>query len=523
MAKSCQPSLWLCLYFNALPLDQLRISDTVAAIAEKQRIVFVSDAARDAGINPDMRLATAYALQPDIKIIERKPEREVQALQALTEWCYQFTPTVMAYKQFSVLLEIGGSLLLFKGLSRLLEHVDQGLRFQGFRYCSGLAHTREAAWLFSHYHADHGALANRDMGEFTVPDARFWLPRLHSLPLHYLDIDSKKQQQLFNLGLRTLGDVLALPRQELGQRFGRELLDVLTAITGEGPTATADFKPAPHFSAQCDFAVGITRLDELIKPLKQLLSQLLRFLDRQQLAIQQLEWRLHYVNQPCETFIIHTSATNNNLNSLLSLSKLKLEQSTLKAPLECLTLSSDAFTQAAPGSGELFPELSHPNNQLHDYRQLLDKLITRLGSKHLTTLGVGDEHLPEYQQVTRDLTQQHIDGLRVNQGSAASHSQSYLPLWLSKQPLPIGTPGENPFPENPAPENSFVENPFLENPFLKNQSPLRLVHGPQRIDSHWWEQRYQRDYFIARHKNGSYCWIFQDLKSKRWFLQGFYG
>ncbi len=191
-------------------------------------------------------------------------------------------------------------------------------------------------------------------------------------------------------------------------------------------------------------------------------------------------------------------AANNNLNSLLSLSKLKLEQYSLKAPLESLALNAQAFTPAAASSGDLFPELSSPSQQLSDYRQLLDKLLTRLGDKGLTTLAVADEHLPECQQLSSELNHQTIDSTRISSNTKQQNDQGHLPLWLTQQAIPIAAPNEAP-------------------------GPLRLVYGPQRIDSHWWQQRCRRDYFIARHQNGSYCWVFRDLNKQRWFLQGFYG
>jgi protein ImuB len=492
--------LWLCLYFHALPLDQLGPTQGLLAIAEKQRIAFANDIALAAGIYPGMRLGTAYALNPDVRIVERTPAREADAMQSLSEWCYQFTPTVIPYKADCLLLEIGGSLTLFKGISRLRQQIAQGLDQKGFHVCEGLAHTKEAAWLFSQSRKDSNApLTEREMNEFAAPEPTFWLPQLEAMPLQYLDTTPKTRQQLFNMGMTRLGDLLALPRREVGQRFGRELLELLAAIIGEPARVDADFKPAQTFAAQVDFANGLSKLDELEGPMEDLLGQLMAFLHQQQLYTQQLEWQLYYFRRPCDRLLIHASAANNNPNSLLSLSKIKLEQYTLKAPLESLSLSSAVFTPAAAGSGDLFPELSHPNNQLRDYRQLLDKLLTRLGDGQLKTLSLGDEHLPEFQQLASELAHQNIEQIHLPKPSVhAQVPQSHLPLWLAGKPVPIAAP----------PTAS---------------GPLRLVYGPQRMDSHWWQQRSRRDYFIARHQNGSYCWVYQDLGNQRWFLQGFYG
>lgn len=495
-----RPALWLSLYFYDLPLDQLRLNESLAAIVEKQRIAFASDKAQAAGIYPDMRLATAYALQPEINIIERRPDRETQALEQLAQWAYQFTPTVQVYKQFSVVLEIGGSLVLFKGLSRLLQQVNQELTQQGYRYSAGLAHTVEAAWLFSRYRADHELpLSRRTLDDISAPPPEFWLKQLRPLPLDYLDVADKQLQQLHNMGFRTLGEVIDLPRAELGRRFGRNFLEMLSAITGQQAEAIANLKPPPVFTASMDFPNGLSKIDELNAPMMELLSQLLHFLQKQQLYIQDLEWQFYYFRKPCDRLLLHTSPANNNLNSLLSLTRLKLEQLKLKEPVESLVLSSQCFAAANPISGDLFPELSHPSNQLKDYQQLLDKLLTRLGSETLSSLRMVDDHLPEHQQQSVAVTKDYIDGLRPISKPAATDSihNPHLPLWLTPQPLPIANPNEN-------------------------GGPLRLVYGPQRIDSHWWRDRQQRDYYVARHQNGSYCWVFRDLKNQCWFLQGWH-
>src|SRR5690606_3788396 len=108
-----------------------------------------------------------------------------------------------------------------------------------------------------------------------------------------------------------------------------------------------------------------------------------------------------------------------------------------------------------------------------DYRQLLDRLVTRLGDKGLDTMSLAGEHLPEYRQRLHNLSGENIDQLEAPPSTPAptAEQEALLPLWLTEEALPIAAPD--------------------------NQSgPLRLVYGPQRIDSHWWQNRSQRDYFI---------------------------
>ena len=60
-------------------------------------------------------------------------------------------------------------------------------------------------------------------------------------------------------------------------------------------------------------------------------------------------------------------------------------------------------------------------------------------------------------------------------------------------------------------------------PALRRQ--LKLLRGPERIDVGWWKSTdiccAQRDYFIARHADGSQCWVFSD-QNGGWFIHGYF-
>jgi len=67
-------------------------------------------------------------------------------------------------------------------------------------------------------------------------------------------------------------------------------------------------------------------------------------------------------------------------------------------------------------------------------------------------------------------------------------------------------------------------------PYL--DSPMRLLAGPERIETGWWEQApAQRDYFIAEDASHRLFWVFMARLPKNdgtgrqagWFLHGRYG
>ena len=56
------------------------------------------------------------------------------------------------------------------------------------------------------------------------------------------------------------------------------------------------------------------------------------------------------------------------------------------------------------------------------------------------------------------------------------------------------------------------------------QGVLSLDKGPERIESGWWDgDDVRRDYYRASNARGVTVWIYQDLRSQNWYLQGFFG
>jgi protein ImuB len=53
---------------------------------------------------------------------------------------------------------------------------------------------------------------------------------------------------------------------------------------------------------------------------------------------------------------------------------------------------------------------------------------------------------------------------------------------------------------------------------------LSLLCGPERIESGWWDGGdVRRDYYRASNPRGAMLWVYQDLRSQAWYLQGVFG
>jgi protein ImuB len=54
---------------------------------------------------------------------------------------------------------------------------------------------------------------------------------------------------------------------------------------------------------------------------------------------------------------------------------------------------------------------------------------------------------------------------------------------------------------------------------------LQLLEGPERIETGWWDGAdVARDYYIARHRDGSRLWIYRErLAPHAWYWHGVFG
>lgn len=483
--------LWLAIRLPALPLDALLRADPAGdapcAISQRQRVLLANAAAQAAGIEDGMKVATAQALSDDLRLLERDPEREQQALAALAQRLLHLTPQVCLWPEDALLLEIGGCLKLFRGLPTLLAHARADLTAAGYAFELALGHTPLAA-----LHATFLPASERPNHDPEQPlDRDHCLAALAALPLAHLRRPAREIEKLQAPGFRTLGELLALPRPALGKRTSKALLLWLEQLTGERRHPLEPVTPKETFSQQLEFSEPLHSVDALLFPMQRLLGDLMRFLQRRQCEVRALRWQLTDINNHTQNLIIRRSKTDNDRHTWLLLTRRQLEQASLTAPALQLRLDGGRPMALEAGSDTLFPD---PDAR-PDHRELLDRLASLPGLS-LSMPQPLDDSLPEKQQ--QDI---HPQLLKKACAFAEAPAFQERPLWLLETPQPL-----------------YEKDGVL---FLQQQA-LDMFYREERISSHWWSNKQLRRYRIARHPSGLCCWIYRDEKQKRWFLHGLF-
>jgi protein ImuB len=487
--------LWLCLHFPQLPLEVFTRSseqDGPLALVQDQQVVLCNKEATAQAVVAGMSTATACALAGSLRCLARDTDKEQQALQQLAQWAYRFTPASSIKPPADLLLEVGGSLKLFQHLDTIVQQIDRDLAEQGFSYRIGMAHTPKAAWLVTRYCP--GIYAQSTPAWFNRPGQKLDQAALKQVlarvPLRQLDLPDKLLTRLHKPGFRVLADILPLPRPALGKRFGRDFLLYLDQLLGNAPDPQIAIEPEVNFYRLLEFMEPLHSTEALLFPIQRLLTELAQFLRARQLDCPGFDWQLlQHAGEPI-ALPIRLSRAHHDKAGFLALTRTRLDNIKLPGPVHGLVLQCDSLVGTMPVSEALFTQWR--NREQQSMEQLLDQLHTRLKPEQVYGLACRDEHVPELAWSRMALTQkQPVD---------TSGTTCNRPGWLLPSPKLIGHSGDS----------------------LYWRGKLKLVLGPERIESHWWDKPVRRDYFIAAHEDGGFYWIYLDRARQRWFVHGIF-
>ena len=377
------------------------------------------------------------------------------ALEPIAAWACQFTPRVSLEPPRALVAEVQASLRLFGGRETLLARWRDGLDSLGVRASLALAPTARAAlWL-----------ARGGGGE------------LGKLPLEVMDWDL---EFLKSIGISTVGELLALPREGLAQRCGQDLVDELDRALGILPEARRFFMPPTRFDARLELPAPVAHAEGLLFAARRLLLQLEGLLAARHAGIRSFSLQL-------ENFIelkIGLASPSRDAKRMELLLREKLASMALERPVEEVRLQADGFEPLGSRTAGMFGDAAA---QDEDWARLLERLRQRLGHEGVCGLAPYPDHRPEHAWQ------------RVESGE-----------W---DPREFQPPGPRPL--------------WLLEPRKLEQGSFGLLAGPERIECGWWDgDDAKRDYFIAElaapdplHRI-ALGWVYRE--GGEWYLHGLF-
>jgi protein ImuB len=489
-----KPQLWIAVCLPNLAFDALRgprareatVVPTVVAESQEGQVYVVAanDEARTLGIAPGSKLNAALALAASLKVLERSPRNERAHLESLAAWAQTLTPTVSIEPPETLLLEVSGSIKLFRSLAAIKRRLEEKIaeRQWSRRLCAALT-PLSALWLA------------RSASEDVLSPAAL-SARLGSLPLRVTHWPYDVQALLADLGVRTIGDCLRLPRDGFARRAGRVYLDDLDRALGRRFDLRAQFTRSERWSDSRELCQESSNAAVFMAAVEHMLDRLVVNLRRRQAQVRSLKVVFEHLHHPptCESFDwVEPTHERGRLASLL---RDRLERIVLPAPAIGLRLYTGPLQALQSRPTDLFDKT--PIETLAHV--LLERLRGRLGAAAVHGMVLIAEHRPEHAW-----SKSPAEALGVAAPHIAAMPSPWSqtrPLWLLPCPLPLSSNEAHRY----------------------YQGTLECREGPERIESGWWDERdVGRDYYTAVSSHGQRLWVYKDLRSCDWLLHGLFG
>jgi protein ImuB len=441
-------------------------------------------------------VAAARALAGEMRVLERDPGAEREALQRLAAWASQFTPMVSLEAQ-GIVLEVEACLMLFEGHAKLTAAIRRGVRELGFHATIGVAPTPLAARLFARAETQGRAVRSC----ITLQQLH---ERLADLPLFLLDWPGKTLAHLTDLGVLRLRDMLELPAEGIARRFGPEIVACLDRLTGKLADPRTPYAAPPRFRARLELPAEAEGVEALLFPLRRLLVELEGYLRGRAAGLQRLTLALEHGRKSRTRLELEFASPEREPDFILGIAREKLGRLRLPAATVALELRAEALQPYAPREGTWLPGAKE---QAVDCERLVQRLAARLGSDKVFGIALGNDHRPErdWRKPGTDPGFSKSPGFSERKGGSPPRENRVRPgfcrpAWLLQRPQRLVTQAGRP---------TF-------------QGDLDLRSGPERIEAGWWDgEEVRRDYYVAANPRGETFWVYREHRDlDAWFLHG---
>jgi len=492
--------LWIALRFPCLPLEAfLRGSPSAEpwAVGSERVVLVCNQTAGALGVRTGMPRSAARALAPALRLLERDPALERRTLEDAATWAGRYTPSVAIVESeaagHGLLLEVAASLKLFGGVQAIVRGLRAGVAELGLDARLACAPTAQGAWLLT-----AGTNSTSDNTPI-ARDSEALAARLRALPLSVLDADTAP---LAAVGVRNLGELLALPRNALARRFGPALAEELDRALGHSPDPRRFHVPPEQFHAALELPAKVENAQALVFAARRLIAQLSGFLEARGGGVQRFTLQLfHRHSQTAVEIGLVRPACDAERFALLVRERLSVLA--LAAPVRRIALDAGTLLPLIPVSGDLLADTLKPAG---DWAQLAERLRARLGEQTVSSLAVQADHRPEaaWRSAPVDGTEKKVRSRKAPNAASSPPRFGTRPMWLLERPRRLQEAGDAPC----------------------HEGRLELLAGPERIEVGWWDGREAaRDYFIARNPAGALLWIYRERYGAQaaWHLHGIFG
>jgi protein ImuB len=477
-----------------------------APIKSAMRITALNDEAARLGLKAGMALADARAMYPALLVEDADLQADLHLLQEIANWCDRYTPLVGLDAPDGLVLDITGCAHLFGGEAPLCRDLVSRLGAQGLQARAAVADTPGCAWAV----ARHGGLS--------IVQRAGAREAMLSLPLAALRLAPETSDALAQVGLKSISDVIDLPRAPLAARFGEHFVRRLDQALGREDEPITPSLPIPAYMAERRFAEPIALERDVLGTIAHLAQELGRALERRGEGARMLQaalfrtdgkvWRVEVGSgEPLRDairigrlFVDRLAAVGEDCDPGFGFDVVRLS-----------ALVAERLDAVQTG----FAKADHAADLMH----LIDRLGARFGLRRVTRFVPHDSHIPEFAAVSVPAHVVSSSSLSSAEGEEDSLAPA-RPIRLFAQPERIEAIAEVP------------DGPPVRFRWRRVLHEVAHTEGPERIAMEWWRDEegraLTRDYFKVESTQGVRVWLYREglygreTAQPRWFLHGLF-
>ncbi|HEY3447572.1 MAG TPA: DNA polymerase Y family protein [Myxococcales bacterium] len=494
-----------------------------------EQVVAASRLALVAGVALGATGTEARAACPGLRLLPDDPAADLRALEGLAEALLAGSPAVELCGPQALCADASAA-PLFGGEGGLLQVLSDRCRALGYRASLVVADGKFAALSLAEHRPRPGVV--------TGPVARALAP----LPLGALPAPEPLLWAWSAMGLKTLGELAALPAAGVAARFGSEGVLMQRLSQGDDPRPLLPLRPAPPLVESLGLEWPSETLEPVLFALKAVLDRLTARLSGRGLALTRLEVQLR-LDPKGETRVeLPLARPTNSSRLLLDVFRERLGDLQVQAPVvgvgvEALETGPAERVQLCVGDR---PEVDEA------LEAVLARLRASLGERALFAARPADRHCPERAWESAPFRAGAEAG-RSAPEAGRPHAEvgrprprrAFLARLLTRdgEPPPCGSV--------PLSQDPLLKAGTRPTRLLKQPQPLQVelsasgrivavrigpkrhvaasVRGPERLAGEWWRgPGFARDYYRTLVAGLGGCWIFRDGQDGRFYLHGYF-
>ncbi len=469
------------------------------------RILAATRAARAAGIKVGQTLPQARALCPRLVARARDAQGEKSAQEALLEVAESFSPRI----------EDGGPGVGFLDL----EGLDR--RFPGSQgeldLGRALAAAMERAILPARIGIASSKLAARVAaglpGSPVVVPAGEEAAFLAPLPLARLDPRLELAATLSRWGVRSIGELARLPKEEIASRLGSAGRDLQEIARGLDPRPLVPRQPPPDFEEGMSLEWPLVNLEPFLFIARAALDRLGQRLESSGLACRRLEIELRLEPEGVSSRTIDLPAPTRDAKTLLTLIRLEIEARPPGAPVVGFALRATPDRPREAQLSLLGPAALSPDR----LAGTLARLFALLGPDRVGAPQAVDAHRPErLALVPFDPPPPPENRHSPRRGRGLLAVRALRPPIELEVIVCEGDEAETPREIRPLAIEEQERRPRI-------LGTVTVASGPWGLEEKWWsEEAVSRDYWDVELQGGGVYRIYRERASQLWYADGAY-